>query len=250
LRLKSAKQLRCKSLSIDRFCLHAECEQIAHIMSVENELATRIPGLRTTMRKEPRQARARATIEFILDGATRILGERGWAGFTTNAVADAAGISIGSLYQYFPNKFALIEAVRRRHFDEILAVFRMATDERTSRVHRISAFVDGMIAVHNLSPAAHRVLLEEVPSSGAADSSHLRFDAEYRKGCEAFFAANARMVRSSAQQMAAQVLAAAVVGVVHEAAHQRLLSSPALRGELIALVDAYLSSRGGSRREL
>jgi len=47
--------------------------------------------------------------------------------------------------------------------------------------------------------------------------------------------------------MAAQVLAAAVV--VHEAAHKELLSSRALRDELIALVDAYLSSRGGSRRE-
>src|SRR5690554_5756545 len=100
------------------------------------------------MRKAPRQARSRATIEIILEGAARILGERGWAATTTNAVAATAGVSIGSLYQYFPNKLALVEAVRRRHFDEVLAVLRAATDAATPRARRVAAFVDGMIAVH------------------------------------------------------------------------------------------------------
>ena len=58
------------------------------------------------MRKEPRQERARATVEAILEAAARILDRQGWKGFTTNAVAEVAGVSIGSLYQYFPNKAA------------------------------------------------------------------------------------------------------------------------------------------------
>src|SRR5580658_582762 len=122
------------------------------------------------MRKRPQQARSRATIDAILDAAAHILGERGWAGLTTNAVAEAAGVSIGSLYQYFPNKLALIEAVRRRHFEEVLAVLRAASDGGTPRKRRIAALVDGMIAVHSRYPAAHRVLLEESPRDAPPDS--------------------------------------------------------------------------------
>ncbi|MFS6749767.1 TetR/AcrR family transcriptional regulator, partial [Staphylococcus aureus] len=123
-------------------------------------MTTRIPAPASTVRKAPRQARSRATIEAMLDATARILGERGWAGITTNAVAETAGVSIGSLYQYFPNKLALVEAVRQRHFDEVLAVLRAATDPEAPRARRVTAFVDGMIAAHGRYPAAHRALLE------------------------------------------------------------------------------------------
>ena len=60
--------------------------------------------VKTTPRKRPRQERAKATVETILEASARILVKRGFDGFTTNEVATAAGVSIGSLYQYFPNK--------------------------------------------------------------------------------------------------------------------------------------------------
>ncbi len=62
-------------------------------------------------RKTPRQVRSRATRDAIVEAAARIVGTRGLDGFTTNAVADRAGVSIGSLYQYFPNKDALMVAL-------------------------------------------------------------------------------------------------------------------------------------------
>lgn len=65
-------------------------------------------------RKRPRQARSVATFEAILEAAARILESLGFAGFNTNAVAELAGISIGSLYQYFPSKDALIVELIRR----------------------------------------------------------------------------------------------------------------------------------------
>ncbi|MFW6498677.1 TetR/AcrR family transcriptional regulator [Acinetobacter baumannii] len=65
-------------------------------------------------RKRPRQARSVATFEAILEAATRILESLGFAGFNTNAVAELAGVSIGSLYQYFPSKDALIVELIRR----------------------------------------------------------------------------------------------------------------------------------------
>ncbi|EOH6038345.1 TetR/AcrR family transcriptional regulator [Acinetobacter baumannii] len=65
-------------------------------------------------RKRPRQARSVATFEAILEAAARILESLGFAGFNTNAVAERAGVSIGSLYQYFPSKDALIVELIRR----------------------------------------------------------------------------------------------------------------------------------------
>lgn len=66
------------------------------------------------LRKRPRQARSVATFEAILEAAARILESLGFAGFNTNAVAERAGVSIGSLYQYFPSKDALIVELIRR----------------------------------------------------------------------------------------------------------------------------------------
>ena len=68
--------------------------------------ATRKPTLDT--RKEPRQRRAQATVEVILDAAAQVLVARGPTGFTTNHVAERAGVSVGTVYQYYPNKAALL----------------------------------------------------------------------------------------------------------------------------------------------
>ncbi|HEM8407089.1 TPA: TetR/AcrR family transcriptional regulator [Acinetobacter baumannii] len=70
-------------------------------------------------RKRPRQARSVATFEAILVAAARILESLGFAGFNTNAVAELAGVSIGSLYQYFPSKDALIVELIRRERAEL-----------------------------------------------------------------------------------------------------------------------------------
>lgn len=70
-------------------------------------------------RKRPLQARSVATFEAILEAAARILESLGFAGFNTNAVAELAGVSIGSLYQYFPSKDALIVELIRRERAEL-----------------------------------------------------------------------------------------------------------------------------------
>lgn len=70
-------------------------------------------------RKKPTQERSTATVDAIVEAAIRILRRDGWAGLTTTRVAGVAGVSVGSLYQYFPNRAAIaVEIVRRRtrHF--------------------------------------------------------------------------------------------------------------------------------------
>lgn len=70
-------------------------------------------------RRSPRQARARATIAAILEASARILEERGLEGFTTNHVAERAGVGIATLYQYFPDKDAIVLAIAEQERDKL-----------------------------------------------------------------------------------------------------------------------------------
>lgn len=76
------------------------------------------------MRKMPKQKRSKEMVERLLDATAITLAERGLEGTTTNHIAEKAGVSIGSLYQYFPDKEALLEALMARVSDRISNVFR------------------------------------------------------------------------------------------------------------------------------
>lgn len=206
-------------------------------------MATRIPTAITKMRKAPRQARSRATVEAILDAGAQLLGRRGWAKFTTNEVAETAGASIGTLYQYFPNKFALIDAITRRHFDEVLAVLRTMDDDAMSLSQRAETLVHGMITIHGVNPALHSVLLDEAPSSAALQSAHDAFEAEYLRRYLALVTPTGGRRHQASDQAAAQVLSAAVAGAIHDAARRGTLATPALKQEIVTLVSAYLLTR-------
>ncbi len=77
-------------------------------------------------RKRPHQARAKVTVAAILEAAAHVLVARGVAGFNTNAVAERAGVSVGSLYQYFPNKAAVVTEMVRAKRARLLAGLRAA----------------------------------------------------------------------------------------------------------------------------
>jgi len=99
-------------------------------------------------RKAPRQERSRELVEWILEAATRILAADGLPGLTTNRVAAVAGISVGSLYQYFPNKDAIVVAlIERTQRGVAEAVEAVATQVRDAPLPQaIAAFVD--LALH------------------------------------------------------------------------------------------------------
>jgi AcrR family transcriptional regulator len=80
------------------------------------------------LRKVPQQERARATCDAILEAAARIIADQGLAAFNTNAVAERAGISIGSLYQYYPNKDALMAALIERQQEAQLVTLEAAAE--------------------------------------------------------------------------------------------------------------------------
>jgi AcrR family transcriptional regulator len=102
-------------------------------------------------RKVPRQLRSRMTVATIIDAAANLLQKSGPKGLNTNAVADRAGFSIGSLYQYFPNKEAIVGELWRRHAEAMVDIIERAVadtsvDDALSTIIPIA--VGGMVDAH------------------------------------------------------------------------------------------------------
>lgn len=118
-------------------------------------------------RKQPRQVRAELTRQRILTAAAHVFGDHGYAAGTTNRIAERAGISIGSLYQYFPNKDAILAELLTRHLDGGTAaaakVLTGPLPEPIEEVFRV--FVRLAVEAHRDDPHLLRMLLEHAPRS-------------------------------------------------------------------------------------
>ena len=108
-------------------------------------------------RKQPAQRRSANTVEAILEAAARILETEGLAACSTNAVAQRAGVSIGSLYQYFPNRDALTVALIERETTQLLGDLQLAS-QYDKGVDRIAALVKAAVAHQLRRPALARVI--------------------------------------------------------------------------------------------
>lgn len=101
---------------------------------------------RISARKAPRQARSSDLVRAILEAATRILAEEGAARFTTARVAERAGVSIGSLYQYFPNKAAILFRLQSDEWGETTTLLRrILEDESQPPPARLRALVHAFL---------------------------------------------------------------------------------------------------------
>ncbi len=122
----------------------------------------------TNPRKKASQARSRATVDALIEATARILARDGFDRTNTNRIAEEAGVSVGSLYQYFPCKEALVAAVVERHHQELMAVARdtlaeIATLPIEKAIRRI---MRAAIQAHRVNPRLHRVLTEQLPRTG------------------------------------------------------------------------------------
>jgi AcrR family transcriptional regulator len=122
-------------------------------------------------------------VDAILEATARVLSERGYAGTNTNLVAERAGVSVGSVYQYFPNKDSLITALHERHAVEMHAAMETVLAGTTSPglLQRLAAIVHAWLAAHQVAPELHQVLEKEFPffdapsdQSAADQSIHCR----------------------------------------------------------------------------
>ncbi len=120
---------------------------------------------RSSPRKAPRQERSRALVEAIVEAGTRILVRQGREALTTNSVAAVAGVSIGSLYQYFPNREAIIAEVAERHAQLVRACITGVDIMGASTLEdAIVAIVDALFESHFLDPGLHLALVHDLDS--------------------------------------------------------------------------------------
>jgi len=192
-------------------------------------------------RKSPSQERAKATVDAILEAGAYILVKDGWEKFTTNRVAERAGVNIASLYQYFPNKDSIAVELQRRHiargqdaFPDMIGKLRSQPNLRAL----LKILIDGAVAEHRINPKLHKVFAEELPRA----SRRVHGDKD-----EQLTARLAKILEPYPMQVPDLDIALFLIRVashaaIHEAASERpdLLSNPLFAEELITLIERYL----------
>jgi AcrR family transcriptional regulator len=198
----------------------------------------------TTPRKIPRQERAKATVEALLEATAYVLVREGYARASTNRIAKVAGVNIGSLYQYFPSKDALIAALIDRHLEEIARVLGAGLLEAASApiADAVRALVRAHLAIHARDPKLHRALLEQVPRTERLNPI-ARFRARMIEVVRAFLAEKRGALRVSDLDFAAFVLVNAVDALTQAAILERpdLLAGERLVEGVAELVTRYLA---------
>jgi AcrR family transcriptional regulator len=193
-------------------------------------------------RKRPSQARSRETVRAILEAAARILEERGIAAATTDAIAERAGVSVGSLYQYFPNKESLLATLSACHLLAAHAALEPAwalLDADAPAAVAIPTLVHALIESHAHRPRLHRILFADAP----LDSEQLRaLIAQHAANCARiarWIAARAEL-RVADPALAARVGFDALTALAHGFALDRRVGSVARREqELEVLLRRY-----------
>jgi AcrR family transcriptional regulator len=198
---------------------------------------------RTVPRKKPRQERSRATVDAILDAAAHILVSHGFAGATTRQVAERAGVSIGSLYQYFPSKEALITALVERQVQRVLEVCTEELQAHDARPPNevVRSVALGLMKAYAVNPRLHQVLIGEGLKLGMMESL-ADFEQRIESLVRGFLVSYGGDLRPRRVELATFLLTRAIRGVVWSIAIERpeLFEDPELADELGALMLGYL----------
>lgn len=199
-------------------------------------------------RKMPRQARSQATVDAILEATAQVLVTKGYANTSTNRIAEKAGVSIGSLYQYFPGKESLIAALRLRHAQEMRSLIegRLRANVSLTLVGEVRSLIGALFAAHRLNPALHRVFEEEVPRPVRLPA-HADMETQMRHLVEAALEKHREDILPTDLSLASLVLVRIVDSLIHAAVidsdSQALAES--LEPEILAVVLRYLQGASG-----
>ena len=198
-----------------------------------------------TKRRIPRQTRAAETVSAILEAAAQVLEAGGPAAFTTNAVAERAGVSIGTLYQYFADKQAMVRALAEREMRRTLAAVATALrgDPQASGEARVRAMVRAMVNAFSGRLRARRAVIQAILAQGASF--------EMMQPIAAFLAHTEGDDRTLTRLTPEQtfVLSRALMGVIRAAVleEQPFLKSRSFEDEVVRLVLAYVAAVHGPR---
>ena len=200
----------------------------------------------TNPRKQASQERSRATVDALIDATARILVREGFDKASTNRIAEVAGVSVGSLYQYFPSKEALVAAVIERHQREIMQVVRGELAEVASQpIERgVRTLVAAAVKAHRVDPKLHRVLAEQIPRVGKLEKVET-FNRENYALFKTYLESHRREIRAADLGLAAFVCVTSIEALTHTAVlHHDIVSdeaTEALVDEATRLVVGYLT---------
>jgi AcrR family transcriptional regulator len=193
------------------------------------------------MRKTPAQSRSRATVEVVLEAAVQLLESGGEHGFNTNALAERAGVSIGTLYRYFPDKQAILVALARREMEAVNATMSASAD-RSPGVARDRAIIRAFLHAFGGRTRARRAAVGALLAH--ADPAELA--AGYTVVDQSFVDAQGQRL----SPIRAFVLSRAVQGAMRAAVMEGVdfLQAPEFEDELVRLGRAYLGYTAGKPR--
>jgi AcrR family transcriptional regulator len=195
-------------------------------------------------RKLPVQARSNASVQAILEATIQVLLTAGRVRLTTAKVASRAGVSVGTLYQYFPNKSALLQAALKRHMDEVaVAVERTCRQQRGNTPRQMAAaLITAFFEAKMKNPKAS-VALYSISSDLDGASVIKETSARANAAIFAMLETASEPINTDLQ-VVCDVLQGAMAGI-----SRRLLEGPAaeqrresLQRELIRMASSYLSS--------
>lgn len=200
---------------------------------------------RASTRREPKQQRSRQTVEAVLDAVPRVLRRHGAKAITTNRVAEAAGVSIGSLYQYFPEKQAIFMALHDRHVDRVRHVIERTMTHCTSASLEefTRELVERLANVHSEDAELHAIVSVAVPVPEGADGFKSALQATFEQVISP--AKQDRYAPRETERMLF-VLPHMVEALVHGVAHQKQpISRERAKDEALRTVAVYLDSFQG-----
>jgi AcrR family transcriptional regulator len=194
-------------------------------------------------RKLPQQDRSRVTVEAILEATTHILTQEGYDKTNTNRIAERAGISVGSLYQYFPNKESLIAALIDQHSDEMAQLIESKLKDLSDAPLEIAipAFIKAVIAAHAINPYLHQVLSEEIPRSERSQQAR-KADEHITKVLRAYLVRWNDRIRPQNLEMTVFILKRTIESLCHAAVIEQpdFVSNHQFEQEVADLVLLYL----------
>lgn len=196
---------------------------------------------RLAPRKVPTQQRAKETVDAILAAAAHVLAKDGYEGLNTNRVAERAGVSVGSLYQYFPGKEALVLALLEQHHAEMMALLLTDLDSALPLEELARTVIGRILAHHAENPRLHAALLEELPRIGRLGEVLQRIEEDTQMPLRLAFEARRDEIGDHDPDLAAFLITDAVVSVSHRyALDSRGFSQEAMREGLVKMVVGYL----------
>ncbi len=185
-------------------------------------------------------------VESILAAAARVFVREGYARASTNRIAAAAGISVGSLYQYFPGKDAVAVALLRRHRARVVeTVARYLADiEEASLEVRVRELFRALLEAQGLDPGLHRVLIEHVLRTSAR-AEMIGFEDRLESVVVEKLRDAREDIRVADLELGAFVLVRTVMAITHAAVVDRpeYASDPRLVREVTRMIVGYLTGR-------